>query len=362
MKRKSLLFGAALLMAAGVMAQTDVTPANVKFSAMEKGNPSEIFAKDASKFGGNLNQSGTYLNSVVGDKPGVLVVHSWSGSISEKNWADMTAEEKQNFEDFYNTFQIVDGGALGNILAYQGVNSTVTDNRITKNVSSLGDAPSLCFLTPTTGFVQGKVYRFTASFRTVLNDDATDYELNLNIKDSQGNEQHFAKTDGATGDGTFSQKIKFAKDFNNYWFQTQFELIYNAGNETDDYKFLPYNLQFGLGGVMGMNALFFMRDLTIEQVDAPILDGKIKTTPQPTWNDTPNPDAISAQELNNNIIVFANDGIISVVDASAPVEVYNAAGVLVNRAEAEGTVVNIPVAQKGLYLVKVGATTRKVVL
>ena len=79
-----------------------------------------------------------------------------------------------------------------------------------------------------------------------------------------------------------------------------------------------------------MNALFFMRDLTIEQVDAPILDGKIKTTPQPTWNDTPNPDAISAQELNNNIIVFANDGIISVVDASAPVEVYNAAGVLVN--------------------------------
>ena len=134
MKRKSLLFGAALLMAAGVMAQTDVTPANFKFSAMEKGNPSEIFAKDASKFGGNLNQSGTYLNSVVGDKPGVLVVHSWSGSISEKNWADMTAEEKQNFEDFYNTFQIVDGGALGNILAYQGVNSTVTDNRITKNV------------------------------------------------------------------------------------------------------------------------------------------------------------------------------------------------------------------------------------
>ena len=50
------------------------------------------------------------------------------------------------------------------------------------------------------------------------------------------------------------------------------------------------------------------------------------------------------------------------MDAKEPIEIYNAAGVLVSKVNEVSTLVNVPVKEKGLFLVKVGTVTRKVVL
>jgi len=51
-----------------------------------------------------------------------------------------------------------------------------------------------------------------------------------------------------------------------------------------------------------------------------------------------------------------------VVDAKSPIQVYSVSGKLVSFKSPISSVTTIPVAQKGVYIVKIGESCRKIVL
>lgn len=363
MKRKSLLFGAALLMAAGVMAQTDVTPANWKFSNQSVGSAAYIYAKDGCALNGNLvyNEPSKLGDKAVQTLIGFRYADNMEGAIALSPWIEdmsmypegaavyginMTDEHKAIIDNFIGASQIVQDGTFKDF-CYQGNASTASISGAVKNT---GDAPAVKMNIFTNKITEDGTYRFTMPIRVICNDDMTSADLSFYTSTAWYDPLPLSgsgKDDGAN-------TLTFGKVFNDDWTVIQFELDVKAQGADATVQLTPVNIALGLGA-LGNQSIILFRDFKLEKVPAATCGGELK------YLDDYFPTSIEKNEIGADVIVYSTDNAITVIDANAPIEVYTTAGTLVNKVEANNTVTTIPVAQKGIYLVKVGATTKKVV-
>lgn len=355
MKKVLLTTAAGLFVATSVMAQVNVAPKNWRFDGMQKGSATGLFIKEAGALGSNF-VSQTLEN---GHK-GFRYADNWEGGFSVANWvADrdgisysaMTDAEKTNLDAFYNSFQIVDGGKLGNIMIYQGNASTETDVRAVKNTESMS-APNV-YLVSQKDLDPG-IYKISIPIRVILNEDVETADVNVYVGTSWWDGLPLAGS-GSSDYANFH--LTFAPAFNDYWTLYEYEVEVKE-NKDATYDFAPILTKLGLGGNLGNNAIVIFDDLKLEKMPDITLGGQLATTPV-DWSDVPT--GVSSVKGNDNVIVFANHNGIQVIDATASIEVYSAAGQLVNTVVPNTTLTTIPVSDKGIYIVKTGNTTRKVV-
>ena len=345
-----LLSSISMLFAMGAMAQ-DYAPANWKFSKMEKGSAEGIFIREMAsskwncsapfRLGDNLDGSVGLACAVGGDV---------AGPASDK-YEGMTDDDKAVFEEFYKACQIVDGGVLGNIFCYQGNTSTGTDSRAVKNTKSMPN--STLFWLSNTDIPLGNNYRLSVSFR-VIADAAEKMKLTLATSSYDGIDQGT----GLANDGYREFELPVYTEFNDYWSTAKMDITIKD-NTDPNYKELPLVMKMWLGNGIESGIVLF-RDFKLEKIDAidnEYVPGKIVDE---DWDDTPT--GISYTEKDNQAVVWAKDGQITVVDAASPVSVYSISGQLVAFKAPMSNVTTIPVSEKGVYVVKVGNSCRKVVL
>lgn len=99
---------------------------------------------------------------------------------------------------------------------------------------------------------------------------------------------------------------------------------------------------------------------SIEQGDATNVPGAL--APSGFVDDPSGSGAVEAINFDNDVIVTAANGNITVIDANAPVEVYNMAGAKVASVAAPATVETISLDMNGVFVVKVGDKVQKVIL
>lgn len=355
MKRVLLMMAAGLIAAASVMAQTDATPKNWKFDGMQKGSAAGLFIKDAGNFGGNFksqvldngHKGYRYADNVEG---GFSLTH-WTGENDGLTYPEMTDDLKAGFDNFYNSFQIVDGGDLGNIMIYQGANSTEIDARAVKNPTAMV-APNVYVVTQKD--LTPGIYKISIPMRVVLNETIETADVNVYVGTSWWDGLPLA---GSGGSDYANFHFTFAPAFNDFWTLFEYEVEVKE-NKDATYDFAPVLTKLGFGSDLGNNAIVLFDDLKLERMPAITLGGKLNIKPV-DWKDTPT--GIASTKDGNNVIVFANNNGIQVIDATTVVEVYNAAGQLINKVAPNATLTTIPVSDKGIYIVKTGKTTRKVV-
>ena len=367
MRRRNLLLGAALLVAAGAMAQTDVTPANWKFSNQQIGSAAYIYAKDGCALNGNLvyNELTKFPETHVSTSIGFRYADNMEGAIALAPWVEdmamypegaavyginMTADHKAIVDNFIAASQIIQDGSYKDF-CYQGNASTEVLPGAVKNA---GDAPGVKMNIFTNKLTSDGIYRFTMPMRIICNGDMSATDLSFYTATAWYDPLPLS----GSGKGDGSNAITFDPSFNNDWTILQFELDIKAQGANADVQLTPANVALGLGA-FGNKATILFRDFKLEKVASATCGGEIQYLDAADYYPTT---SLDKAEMGANVIVFASDNVISVIDADAPIEVYTAAGVLVDKVEADKTLTTIPVAQKGLYLVKVGATTKKVVL
>ena len=345
------MVAAGLFVATGAMAQVDCSPKNWSFDKLTRGSADGLFIRESSALGSNF----------IGDKTlgkGFRWADNLEGGFSVANWTgsdvaykDMTADQKANLEAFYHAFQIVDGGKLGNIMIYQGNASTATDARAVKNAESMS-APNV-YLVSQKDLSMG-MYRISIPMRVILNEDVTNtVDINSYFGTSWWDNKPFLG--GANTDGNFH--LSAVKDFNDYWTNYQFEIEITSNSDAS-YDFTPLLIKLGLGATITNKSILMFDDIKIEKITEATLGGTLKVDPV-DWSDTPT--GVSYTKYEDNVIVFANNNGISVIDATAPIEVYTVAGQLIEKVSPNTTVTTIPVKEKGVYIVKTGDVTRKVV-
>ena len=352
-KRTLLLTAASMLFAANTMAQTDVTPTNWKFDGMAKGSAEGLFIKEASNIGGNfisqVLENGKKGYRWADNLEGAFSLSHWTGG-ANTSYANLAESDTAIFDTFFNTFQVVDGGKMGNILIYQGINSSETDSRAVKNTNAMV-APNVYAVTQkdlTAGY-----YKITIPVRMVFNEGGSG-KINVNLGTSWWDGLPIAGS-GGSGYGTFNMEgLDF---FNNEWTDYQFE-VEVTGNSDSKYDFAPILIKLGLGG-MANNSIIMFDDFKIEKVPSLTLGGTVATNPRADLDDTPVNTGIGSS-TQEQIIIFANSNGITVVDATSDIEVYDVAGRLVKMVSPMSTAVTIPVEEKGLYIVKTGTVVRKV--
>lgn len=353
--KRVLLWGVAGLFAAtSAMAQTDVTPKNWKFDGMQKGSAASLFNREASALGSN------YISQVLDNgRKGFRYADNWEGGFSVAHWtgggdfgyAAMPDEAKEVLENFYKAFQVVDGGALGNVLIYQGNSSTETDNRAVRNESSMVFPNVYAF---TQKDLDPGIYKISIPIRVILNPEEETVTVSVEVGTSWWDGIPLAGS-GGSGYGKFD--LSFVPFFNQAWTLYEFEIEVKP-NKDATYDFAPVMTKLGINGIVANKSIIILDDLKLERMPDVTLDGRAKITPL-DWNDAPT--GIYSANGDDNVIVFANNNGIQVIDATTAIEVYDAAGQLIDKVLPKATVTTIPVSDKGVYIVKTGKTTRKVV-
>lgn len=355
MKTKFLLLALAVTFSTCMNAQTDVTPANWKFSTKTIGQASSIFIQGASTIGGNLVYGNTAPDGHKGFRwadtyEGAIALNNWTGAGDNIEYASMSVAQKSNMDAFISACRFVDGGQLGTIFCYQGNGSTFSRTGAVKNTQGMS-APSLNIFTQKN--LPAGTYKVTINMRTIINSSVAPKTMGCYVASSWYDNLTFA---GSTTPLSFN--IDCAPAFNADWATYQYEFVV-ASNSDPLYDITPINCKIGMGWDMSNSAIILISSLKLEKMTAATLNGAVKIT-YPTYNDTPT--GIKNTADDNNFIVWGANNKINIVDANSPVEVYDMAGHLIKKVENGATAIKVSVPVKGTYLVKVGNQTRKVVL
>lgn len=351
MRRNLLLASAACLFSVCAIAQQDYAPLNWKFSQMEIGSAESLFIREmASSNWGMAVKVFRYGDNLQG---AVGLACEGIGTITD-DFTKFTDEQKDTFEKFYNSCQIVDGGALGHLFCYQGSSSDVVDARITKNTVNMGHAT--LFWLSDTNIPVGKNYRLTFSWRVAskVND-----KMKVSIATSAYDGIDTAPGYLAGTDGYRNYELTYYSNLPNDWAISSMDITIED-NKAADYKELPLVIKLWLGDGIEQG-LLFLRDIKLEAIDAVDMKNIPGHSEYPEdWDDTPT--GISTPTLDNQAIVWAKDGVITVVDAVSPVAIYSVTGQLLSIKAPIGNITTIPMNKKGTYIVKIGDSCRKVVL
>lgn len=358
MRRNLLLASAACLFSVCAMAQQDYAPLNWKFSKMEIGSAEGLFVREmASTLWGmdaKVFRYGDNLQGAVG-----LACNGIGAGTND--FTKFTDEQKATFEKFYNSCQIVDGGALGHLFCYQGSSSDIVDARITKNTEAMGNAT--LFWLSDTNIPLGKSYRLSFTWRVASKiDNNMKAEIATSAYDGIDNGQtDILAVKGVAASGYRGYEMPFYKDFPTDWITSSMDITI-ADNSDPNYKELPLVVKMWWGNGIEQGIVFF-KDIKLVAIDQPDIAGGYvpgKEEVHDDWSDAPT--GISTTTADNQAIVWGKDGEITVVDAVSPVAVYSLSGQLIAIKAPIGNITTIPVAQKGTYIVKIGDSCRKVVL
>lgn len=335
----------------GAFAQvlTDETPANWKFDNHAKGSAKDLFVVEGAQIGGNLK----YPFRLADSKEGAIVMNKWMPGGVNNDYENMTDEQKKIFEDFYDACLIVDAGKMGNIFCYQGKGSTAKDSRAKKNVNDIGVA-SMNIMTGA-DHPYGD-YRITLTLRIIVNEGTEAGKMDVNIGTS-----HWDGIDGngGTGDGYRTFLINYAPGYNKYWVEYAYDFRVRE-NSDPNYKVLPIVTKIGLGPI-GNNALLLIDDIKLEKIQEVSSDHMpMKQAAKTDLDDTP---ASITMTEGTDLIVFANDGVINIIDAKSTIEIYTVSGkLLAKKQPAANSLTTFSFEQKGIYIVKTGDEVRKVIL
>lgn len=348
MKIKSLLVSAtSLLCAVGVSAQ-DYAPAAWKFSEMSVGSAESIFIKEMASTDWNCKAPFRQADNGNG---GVGLACYVGGDVvgpATDSYADMSEADKATFDEFYKSVQIVNGGSE-NLLCIVGKDATQSYPGAVQCTKSFPNAT--LFWLGGTDMPLNKNYRLTIDYRVITPEENGKISLTLATSAYDGVDNGAYRT--------FDLGVYAA--YNDYWNRGILD-FHMEDNSDPNYKELPLAIKMWLGSLAD-NSVVLFRSFKLETIDA-IDDKNVpgNNNEDPGFVDTPPTVSVSQTDFNNEVIVWANNGTISIVDAKEPIEIYNAAGVLINKVNEASALVNIPVKEKGLFLVKVGTVTRKVVL
>lgn len=344
-----LLFCAAGLLASSSLIAQDYAPVNWKFSEMEEGSAESIFIKEMGATTWNCKAPFRLADDGNG---GIGLSCNVGGDLTgpgSDTYENVTDADKAVLEEFYKAARIVNGGSE-NLLCLVGKNATVDYPGAVKNIKLL-PAATLFWLSGT-DMPLASNYRLTIDYRVIAQADAN---ISLTIATSA-----YDGIDNGTdlGTGYRTYDLPVVKDYNDYWNRGTLDFIVND-NTDENYKELPIVIKMWLGGSLYDNSVILFRSLKLEKIDEINMDNVPGQVTDPGFVDEPS--AIE-ENFSNSTIVFSENGTISVIDPSAPIEVYNANGVLVKRIENNSTLVNIPMEESGLFIVKSGDTVKKVIL
>lgn len=349
MRKKILLFSTVTLLSMNGIAQEDVTPSGWNFDAMERGSAKSLFIENAECIGARLFFNSSNFKIEDPERDGAFVLNRYVDE-ERKNivYDNLTEEEKTVFSNFYDACQIIDGGLLGNLFCFQGIYSEATDVRAQKNISSI-NAPSINILSPNK--LTPGIYQMTVSMRLVMNENYTDQRkaIGVYVTNSTATEPlRYAGSDNKN----IAFDMGFEPEFNNDWASWKYEI------EVTEHTPTPLINRFTIKGPLADNSLLLMK-LKLERVNSATLDGDYKIVEEKNWDDTPT--GINEKQADK-VIVYTTKNVISIIDAKEPVEVFTTTGQLVKKENDIRPLIRIPVAQEGVYIVKTGAFTKKIVL
>lgn len=359
MKIKNLLLGTTGLLLAVSMNATDYEPVNWRFSEMEVGSAEGIFLKEMASTNWNCkapfrladNGQGGVGLSCHYDGNGDIV-----GPVSD-TYEGVSDADKETFEDFYKNAYIVDGGSE-NLLCLIGKNATATYPGASAREKSFPNA-TLFWLSGNenseTVMPLASYYRLTIDYRVITPEENSKIDLTIATSHYDGIDQASGLASG--GYRTFSLGVYSA--FNDYWNRGIMD-FYVEDNTDASYQELPIVIKMWLGSLAD-NSVILFRSFKLEKIDEyneDYVPGN--NNEDPGFKDTPT--TALSQYKTDDLVVWGANGMISVVDAKEPIEVYNPAGLLLSRVEEVSTLVNIPVNQKGMFIVKVGSVSRKIIL
>ena len=353
--KKSLLLTTAALCSLGMMAQTDVTPANWKFYNMEAGTSAYengIFWEEWASTGWGIRTNTEFVNNV-GSDGGIVYASgtSLTGGTDTDNWANITEADKAALKNIYESATILDAGIdeegnPENILCFISSSTDKTFEGGKKATSTMDGGTFFWF----TGkdLQQGQCYRLTFEFRAIIG-NSVDNGIDMAPR--------LACYDVISGTGDFKQTVQAG--LSNRWQKVTYDL--NVGNYTDGTAVFPLIIKWYFHSMLQEGVVLF-RSPKLETIDAPEYpNGQYGAS---TFSDkTLEPGSVNAIEAaDNNAIVSAKNGNITVIDANAPVEVYNMAGAKVASVAAPATVETISLDMNGVFVVKVGDKVQKVIL
>lgn len=348
--RKILLLGVSCLFAGSSLFAQDYAPKNWKFNEMNVGSAEEIFIKEMGATVWNCKAPFRLADDGNG---GVGVSSAVGGDITgpgSNAFENITDADKAVLEEFYKSATIVDGGSE-NLLCFIGKDA---ENTYPGGVKCEKSLPNLTFWWLSgTDMPLGGNYRLTIDYRIIAkNAGSIKYTIATSSYDGIDNNT-------GLGSGGYREK-EYTIDpaFNNYWIRTTLDFIIEDNTDAD-YKELPIVVKMFMSGINEQSVVLF-RSFKLEKIDK--IDENNVPGSQSVVNDfKDNPSSVE-KAFENSTIVTTNNGSITVIDAKAPIEVYNTTGVLVKRVNNNATLINIPMEENGMFIVKSGDVVRKVVL
>ena len=354
--KKSLLLTVAALTAVSMSAQTDVTPKNWKFYDMEAGTSAyenNIFWEEWGSTDWGLRTSTDFVNNV-GEDGGIVYAAGTNldGSAGSNNYANIDEANRAAMKSVYEAATIVDAGRNGtekeNILCFIASGTDKTFPGGTKSPVSMYSA---AFFWYTGKNLQlDKDYRLTFEFRAITdNSVAGGVDLGVNGADYYGID---------TENGyTFKQDVQAG--LKDRWCKIMID--FHVTNPNDATNVFPLVIKWYFNSLLEQGVTLF-RSPKLEIIDAiEYAGGKFTAS---DFSDVTLEEETSVNEINaqNDVIIATANGTINVIDANAPIEVYNIAGAKVATVAAPSAVEAIDLDMNGVFVVKVGDKVQKVIL
>lgn len=370
--KKGLLLTTAALCAMGAMAQTDYAPENWRYNDMQAGSAEGLFIKELVSTESNAKAP---FRAADNGKGGIVAI-SWGGeSASGTVTSDYNAidqKDKDAFESFYKSSRIVSTNLVNietqestpeNLFCIIGKNATSTYPGGEQATVSFPEL-QLMWLSgnenSTTPLQLGKNYRLTIDYRVIHNDPNFSGKIGVTIATSA-----YDGIDQNTGLGDGSYRMADLPVYGSYpddWNRGIFDIML-FDNTDASYKELPFAVKLNVK--FWDNAVVLFRSMKLEMIDE--IDSNnvpANVNDYPDYVDKPEGGTTSVEQLNikDSGVIFAENGAITVIDANAPVEVYNIAGAKVASVAAPSTVETIELGMNGVFVVKVGDKVQKVIL
>lgn len=349
--RKILLLGVSCLFAGSSLFAQDYAPKAWRFSEMNVGSAEEIFIKEMGSTNWNCKAPFRLADDGNG---GVGLSSNVGGDITGPGsdaYENVTEADKAVLDEFYKSAAIVNGGSE-NLLCFIGKSS---ENTYPGGIQCSKLLPNATlFWLSGTDMPLGANYRLTIDYRVIAK-EAGSITLTVATSAYDGIDQGTGLADG----GYRAYDLPVVPEYNDYWNRAVLDMTVKD-NTDENYKELPLAIKMWLGKSLFDNSVVLFRSFKLEKIDnidAANVPGSIT---DPGFVDTP-PSAIE-KTFEGSTIITTNANNICVIDAESPVEVYNATGVLVKRVENNATMINIPMEENGLFIVKSGDVVKKVVL
>lgn len=359
MKRKLLFSAAMLVMAAGAMAQTDITPSRYDFANLPEGE----FLIDGFNTGwgpGNLEAAYQAENGYVNLTGG-------------PNFGSKDTESSKNFQ---SGLQIVDMGTdIGKVLCYKGVNCSDEILPLGKKaIGGIPDWPQLAFYstasnTPSAKEGQpGQPVRVSVLFKAIENesDPSASPVNNFEVKNASENFVQnectgpFASSDMMVKD--IEQEILY--EMNEGWMRVTYDVTIGTTPEGWTGNPLAFSVKL-TGQKLNAGAILIKEikfaapsDGTLGEKGAAIIEkgltlknGSVSTGFEQNYVE----DNEISCAVANNILTVSN------INAGEKIEVFTVTGILVDSKIATSNEFTISLLDKGFYIVKAGSVSKKII-